>query len=378
MHGACRPAMKALILADELFATRERSMLARLEIGLADEGVRVVHAIPPEAAARDPGQVFSRALTYETSSIGPLRRVLARRLAAAVRDPDAEEDTQAVSIVHVFGGSAWDFGADLARELDAGLVLEVWRSPLVTRAAALAQQAADHQPPIFAAPDPLIERRLRESTGGATIRLTPWGVHVPDTSHALLSQKHAPSAVIIAGGNDRAALSAALAGLAQVVASHKSLMVFVDSRVVEKASLWPIAQKLGLLPSLSLIEDIEDRRDLLVHADLLILPEARGEHHSVLLDAMAAPMAVVAAEDHAVGTLLDGRTALLVKRPDPAEWAGAIGSLLDSPARANSLAASARDYIRTERTVFRHVRSVLDMYQWIDARDAFPIRAPAT
>ncbi len=43
--------MRILIIADESFASRERAMLSRLEVGLADEGVRVVHVIPPHHGA---------------------------------------------------------------------------------------------------------------------------------------------------------------------------------------------------------------------------------------------------------------------------------------------------------------------------------------
>lgn len=38
--------MRAVLVLDSLFATRERELISRLEIGLADEGVRVAHAVP--------------------------------------------------------------------------------------------------------------------------------------------------------------------------------------------------------------------------------------------------------------------------------------------------------------------------------------------
>ena len=47
--------MRVLILADGLFATRERALLSRLEVGLADEGVRVVQATPEDVPASAAG-----------------------------------------------------------------------------------------------------------------------------------------------------------------------------------------------------------------------------------------------------------------------------------------------------------------------------------
>ena len=45
--------MRALILADRSFAARERDMLTRVQVGLIDEGVRVVEAIPSDVADPD-------------------------------------------------------------------------------------------------------------------------------------------------------------------------------------------------------------------------------------------------------------------------------------------------------------------------------------
>lgn len=370
--------MKVLILADELFAMRERSMLSRLELGLADEGIRVIHGLPADVASHEQGPVFSRAVVYETSRFGAFRRMLARRLAQTIRDPDAEEDDQPVSIVHVFGGSVWQFGADLASELEADLVLELWRPALCERADQLAAASAGRSAPVFAVPDQMLDRYVRDRSPNLTVRTTPWGVHADEKPHVLLPPNRVPTAVLIGGGHDRAAFGAALTGLAQVIPHHRDLMIFIDSRVVRRGDLWSIAKRLGLLPSMSLIEDIEARRDLLTQADLLILPEARGEHHSVVLEAMAAPMAVIAAADPAVGTLLSDRTARLVQKVDPNEWASAIRDLLGDPARANALALAGREFVRQERSAFRHVRSVLELYQWMTSPAAIPIRTPNT
>src|SRR5258705_7504763 len=42
--------MRVVILTDAGFARREHSLVSRLEIGLADGGVRVIHALPASAA----------------------------------------------------------------------------------------------------------------------------------------------------------------------------------------------------------------------------------------------------------------------------------------------------------------------------------------
>lgn len=366
--------MKVLILTDELFATREWAMIGRVELGLADEGFRVIHAMPAGIRPGESGPVVSRVVPYETTALSAFRRIMARRLARTIADPDAEEDDQPVSLVHVFGGSAWDIAAVVAHELEAELVLELWRPALIVKADRLAESMTSGPPPVFTVPDMASERLVRERCPRITVRATPWGVHVSDSPHPVLPEGKSPAAVVIGSGQDRAACVAALTGLAQVIPTRRDLMVFIDARMVRRADLWPVAKKLGLLPSLSLIQDIEARRDLLTQADLLILPEARGEHHSVVLEAMAAPMAVVAADD-SIGALIHERTALIVPRPDASVWSDTIRGLLSDRVRANALANSAREYVRQERTVFRQVRSVIDLYQWMTSPSSIPIRS---
>jgi hypothetical protein len=366
--------MKVLILADEIFAMRERAMLSRLELGLADEGVRVIHGVPAELIGMEQGSMFSRVVGFESSRIGAFRRMLARRLAGEIRDPDAEEDDQPVSIVHVFGGSVWDLAVEVATELKSELVLELWRPALRERAEEMLMTWKGVSAPVFTVPDPALEKQVRELSPKLTVRSTPWGVHAEETTHRLLPKDRVPTAVIIGGGHDREACTAALTGIAQAIPHHRDLMVFIDSRVVRRGDLWPVCKRLGLLPSISLIEDIEARRDLLTQADLLIVPEARGENHSVVLEAMAAPMAVVALADPAVGSLIDGKSARLVKRIDSNEWASVIREMLGDPEGTNRLAQSAREFVRAERGAFKQIKAVLELYQWMTSKAAIPIR----
>lgn len=366
--------MKVLILADEIFAMRERAMLSRLELGLADEGVRVIHGVPAELLGVEAGSMFSRAVGYESSRIGPFRRMLARRLAEEIQDPDADEDDQPVSIVHVFGGSVWDLALDVAMELKSDVAIELWRPALRERADQVLMTWKGPSVPVFTVPDPALEKQVRELSPKLTVRSTPWGVHTEDSNHTLLPKDRVPTAVIIGGGHDREACTAALTGLAQAIPHHRDLMVFIDSRVVRRGDLWPVCKRLGLLPSISLIEDIEARRDLLTQADLLIVPEARGENHSVVLEAMAAPMAVVALADPAVGSLVDGRSARLIRRVDSGEWASVIREMLSDAEGTNRLAQSAREFVRAERGAFKHIKSVLETYQWMTSKASIPIR----
>src|SRR4051812_6806399 len=209
--------MRALILADEFFASRERGLLTRLEVGLADDGVRVIHAVPEGTKTDAPGGVFSRVLTYSSKTLLLTRPLAVRRLTRAIAEMDELDEPGPIDIIHVFGGSVWGLGADLAVEVGAGLALEVWRGGLVGKAREV--QVGESEVPLLIAPDPAIERALLATAAGSStppVRLAAWGVLTPSVSREVLQPGRAMSVMLVGSGRDGHALAAALEGLASI------------------------------------------------------------------------------------------------------------------------------------------------------------------
>jgi hypothetical protein len=359
--------MRVLILADEFFASREGGLLSRLEVGLADEGVRVVHAVPEGMKSQPQAGMASRVLTYSPKTLILTRPLAVRKLGRAIAEMDQVDEPDDIDVIHVFGGSVWALGADLAVELGAGLALEVWRAGLIDRAREMRVGASES--PLLVAPDPAMERAIVNNTGpGAAppVRLAAWGVLTPPAQRQVFVPDRAPSVMLVGSGRDARALSAALEGLAVVVRDQPDLLIFCDALAARRAALWPLARKLGLLHNLSLIDEFEGRRDLLLHGDVLLQPEAHGEQRSVLLEAMAAGMVVVAAADPMVSYLQDGVTARLVQdQRSPAAWEAVLRETVGSPERSRALGTSGREWVRAHRRASDHVRAVLGAYEWI-------------
>lgn len=358
--------MRVVIVADRLFASRERELLSRLEIGLADEGVRVIQALPAEWAAQSTtaGQMSglcAPVVTFASTGLPFTTGLRARRLAERLEEIDSGADDSPVDIVHVFGGSLWAFGAALAEACGAGLALETWRAGLIERATNPISTLLKDV--LFIAPDPAIERALRQR--GLPTRLALWGVHAGDPPAPKLVAGRAPTIMLIGAGNDPRAMRAALEGIGGCVRRQPDLLVFVDALAARRANLYDLAVRLGMLPNLTLIEEIESRRDLLVQGDILVLCEGNGEQRTIVLDAMTHSMVVLSVEDRFCEMLRDGTTARLVKNPSGESWAAALGALLDDPASARRLGESAREYIAKHRRASDHVRSVLEAYSWL-------------
>lgn len=203
--------MRVLIIADASFHAREREMLSRLEVGLVNEGVRVVQAVPRSVADRDPGAgqdgVFARSLVYDDRGPALLRRLRDRTFAAEVARLREPEDERPVEVVHVFGEGAWETAAGVAGALGSALAVEVWSAALIGRAARARWPAAGERAPVlFMAPDRPIESRLREEVerpGLGAVRLAPWGVHVPAAPREAPPSDRVRSIMIGGGGGMR-------------------------------------------------------------------------------------------------------------------------------------------------------------------------------
>ena len=169
--------MRVLILTDTLFAAREWEMLSRVEIGLASEGVQVVHAMPTDAVSHVlPGgsssgesPVFSTLIPFTPSSVPFTLGLRAQRLLDALRKRlDLEDEERAFDLVHAFGGAVVPLSLELARREETPAVIEIWRSGMAARLAPLLRGFARGGPDgithggiILSAPDAALEREIR-------------------------------------------------------------------------------------------------------------------------------------------------------------------------------------------------------------------------
>lgn len=362
--------MRAVILVDASMAARERMMISRLEVGLADEGVRIVHALPERALRWHQGGVFSQMVTYKDEGLPLSLAWRTQRLLASLDELAGPADRPA-DIIHVFGENCWPLAVALASQTGAALALEVWSAGLV-RAAVRMRIGPDDSPATCLAPDAAIERLLREENSASVVRLAPWGVHTPATAHELLPDGRAWSVLVIGSGREPQTMLAAIEGVAAAAAGMPDLMIFADADAVMRANLWPTIKRLGLVDRFTMIPDVEARRDPALRCDVLVCPEARGEHRTLVLDAMATGMLVIAAADPNVSWLIDGRTARIVDKKAADRWQSAVSWALENRGAARELAESARAFVKENCRASSQVSAVMDVYEWLTAGETIP------
>lgn len=354
--------MRVVMLLDRPFARRERRLISRLEIGLADEGVRLIHAVPREILHNEPVGLYSRLVGYENVGFPVPLRVRARRFAEAIREAIDDEPGGKVDVVHSFSPAVWRFGLDLATELGAGAALEVWS----TAAIAKAGEVAGHPlRPVLTVGDSELATLLRRRAPAADVRETPWGVHGETVSRREVSADRAVALLMIVDRSSPAYLEAALRGLADVCRRDPRVLAFINTERSTGHAAWKLVRRLELADRVSLIPDAESRRETVLRLDGLIIAEPGGRLRSMTLDAMATGMPVIAAADASLGVMLDGVNARLVARPDAAEWAGAIGAIVEGRAEVDRLRRSASAWVAENRSANAYISSVLAVYESI-------------
>lgn len=352
--------MRALILIDEMFGLCERSLIERLEVGLRNEGINVSIAVPEELAATGRFDMLGQAYGYRQTNIGPVRRLVAQRL---TREMSRNSDKAPLDLVHVFGGKAWDLGLDIASITGASVVFELWRAGLTPRLKGV--RPPPHVGFAAAVPGRAIEREVLRESHGVRVRLAPWGGIVSPDRTRVFREGRDIGIVMIGNGGDTANCRAAFDGIAQILAGREDVMLFIDSFAAARAGLWKRAKQAGVRRAVSVIDHLEDRRDLVLRCDLLISPEARREHRTILLDAMGAAVPVIASADNAIDVLDVPDISIQVRNGTPSDWAQAVESLLNDPQRARDLGAAARRHISENQRWSRYVASVCDIYEWL-------------
>ena len=353
-------------------------MLSRLEVGLADLGVAVTRADPEhEDRPHPPGAgLISSSIAYRRVGVINSPRAQAPALIDQLIQLKPSIDDAPIDVVHAFGDGCWALGVEVAHRLGASCAMELWSRhsvDLIPRIERRCERTGTHL--LWLAPDDPIRDAAQSLRCKAPCRIARWGVHTPDARRRWDPNNAIRSIAVLSAGGDAPAIMRSLEGVAPIVRSAPGTLLFVDAKAMsEHEKVWRCADALGLLENLSVIPDMEARRELVLRCDLLLLPEARGEHRTLTLDAMASGMVVIAQRDPLVACLNDPAQAMLVEDGEPHSWEAAIRTVLDDPLRAQALIDAARDFVKKQRRASDHAQFLYDAMAWLIGRDSINIQ----
>lgn len=359
--------MRVLFLSDPAFTDHEQIMLRRLAIGLADEGTRVAWAVSEQHARSMTDALLVPVRPYQNPRLG----LSVKHRAANLLEHAADALGDAPDIIHMFGGAVVSLGSEATRQAAAIPAFEIWRPNLeagtriaVNRACSSRADARDTpRPPLIITPSKITQSRIAPHFPEAVVRCIPWGVHAADPRTD--NDTNSISIVLIGPGRDGRAWQAAFRAAVRVLAADDRVHLFADAEATSKLRVWSDARKANVLGRLSLMDNAEFRRDLALRADIMLYPDARGESRTILLEAMASTVALIAATDPLADSLIDGTTARLVTDPTEHQWQEAIEHLIQDPAARRRLHEAATAYVQEHHRATRQIVSLTDAYEWV-------------
>lgn len=357
--------MRTVILLDRSFAKREHDLLWRLEVGLADEGARVIHAVPSAILANEHIGLFSRSVGYDDGGFPISRSIRAADLLEAIERATETETDRNIDVVHAFGDATWALAIEVGRRSGAAVFLELWQAQSFALAAELVRRAERHgqRAPRFIIGDSSLLAAASQRVTRAALIHAPWGVHERPLRPAPEDPERLRGIAMLLDATSMPMIDAALAGVARLRSQGSPLMLFANVEATRDRSqaIWQLAKKHGVLEHFSMIPQAEARRAPLLEMDALVIPEPSGKLRSISLDAMGCGIPVIAAADPMVGATMDDRTAWLVREATPTAWATAIGDAID-PARAAPRLRAAQAFVHEHCQASGHISAVLRAY----------------
>ncbi len=373
--------MRVLLLADASFAAREHAMLRRLEIGLLDEGVTLARAVP-SGADHEPSTGIAANVAFRTGglkwlAVSPARQILGELSGEpSLRNADSHSP---IDVVHAWGCDVWPAALDIARATGASLALEVWSADALGRVAHIEHRTHDLEAAgsmgIWLAPDRSMLHELGRAAKRWPVALSDWGIHPATIARAPETGVRPLSVCVVSSGMDSESCTTCLSGLARAARERDDVIVFLDeAAVASDHAVWRHAEDLGLASIMSVVPSVESRRDPILRSDVLVQPENRGEQRSIVLEAMAAGVAVVAPQDPMVESI-SGERAMVVGEPTVAAWERAFRTVLGDGSLRRTLCAAAREYALKTRLVHQQIEATLGAYESLTADEPLSFRS---
>ncbi|MCA9290199.1 MAG: glycosyltransferase, partial [Phycisphaerales bacterium] len=228
----------------------------------------------------------------------------------------------------------------------------------------------------YVAPTAAMAEILRSRVAPELVTLAPLGVSVPPQARVVLKAPDTSIALaVIGGGRDVPAYRGVLTALSPLVAGAPQIQIVLELRGPRQHEIWQIARQLELLAHLSTLEDAASYRALLTRCDVMIQPETDGEVRSLLLEAMASGLPVVAGAHRALDLLRDGDTASVVVGQDPEAWTQRLRDLVEHPDEARRLGLAGRECVAQQHRSSTQCAALYQTFEAMRSGGAYPFSA---
>ncbi len=206
----------------------------------------------------------------------------------------------------------------------------------------------------------------RASLKPDSVHVIHGGVAVPDPGapSTVLDPRHAP--VIGTAGPLEAAkgLKYFLAAAPIILREQPLAQFLIAGAGPEERNLRRLARDLGVNSSVTFVPSLSDFSVSLDAMDVYVLPSLKQGLGTIMLEAMARAIPVIATSSGGVYAVVDdGTTGMLVPPSDSQSLAQRIMELIRDPLRARAIGENARDMVQTEFPISRMIDDTVALYE---------------
>lgn len=198
------------------------------------------------------------------------------------------------------------------------------------------------------------------------IFVIPSGVDIPpETSlEDILTPDHSP--VIGAAGalEPGKGLRHFLKAAATLLKDFPNALILIAGSGPEERPLRKLAYEMGIAESVTFLPNLKEFDSAIRAMDIFVLPSIKQGLGTVMLEAMARGLPVIASDSGGVRSVVsNGTTGLLVPPSDEQALAERIRFLLENPDRARALGKAARERVAEHFPVEKMVSATVDLYR---------------
>ena len=298
---------------------QEHAMFNRLVVGLLDAGNQVIRVVPETETDELPYYEQSVSLAKRIATPMPISRLLrSERKETLIEQFEKNE----VKMIVGFGKDAIQVAMDVGKAIDVPIMCEV----VSMRGA----KAVKKKSPIWRwlAATPSIEKEIERRVGIERVALVPLGVTGYSNEENIDISKKNCIVVLDASGNAKQTRA-----VLESLRSNSNVHIFLELIGKHEHRIWKIVQQLEMHHCVTCLRDTSELRTLIMHCDLLVIPNNTMPLRSILLEAMLQRVPVVCTALPGFDMLIDEETAIVVRN----DWKSAIDTLLDSGPEASAI-----------------------------------------
>lgn len=348
------------LVADDEVIERFPSSIRFLQVGLIGEAVDVI-LIVPESSRRGVLVAGPSAVVTYPRRYWPFDALRARNAVRAMRETLDGSSRSQPMIVHALSLTAAPLAAHIAREFEAELIGTI-DSNWIRREPRL-QHALERASVLVLPSEGLREVVARTPLASKRSEIVRPGVGVEDEPSAFRVSGNVPSIVFATGLGPECGADVLIRAVGRVLHEGHRVLAFIAGKGPAETELRHLVDTLRLANEVTFTGRLDQLPAAMESADLFCAPRALGSFREEPVEAMAAGLAIIAADGTYCDGLEHGRSAMFIPNGDEAELAAAIQELIQSPETARRLGAGAQEMARKSYSVAKMAEDCLAIYR---------------